>query len=64
MKEFDRVDIGGARTAGEADFYIKMHQHRPCRQDIGRPRLEVLWCFLRKAMLREEKLSGKTHKCL
>ena len=56
MKEFDRVDIGGARTAGEADFYLKMHQHRPCRQDIGRSWPEKLREFFHKATLREERL--------
>lgn len=56
MKEFDRVDIGGARTAGEADFYLKTHQHRPCRQDIGRSWYDVLREFFRRATIQEEKL--------
>ena len=56
MKEFDRVDIGGARTAGEADFYLKTHQHRPCRQDIGRSWYDVLRDFFCRATLRGEKL--------
>ena len=56
MKEFDRVDIGGARTAGEADFYLKMHQHRPCRQDIGRSWYDVLREFFHRATIQEEKL--------